>query len=311
MIQALVQQLIIGLSIGATYALIALGYTMVYGVLRLINFAHGEVYMVGGVSAYFLAVNLMKVQAPTWVKLGVVLLGAMCICGALGFLIETLAYRPLRYRPRLVVLITAIGVSLLLQNLAQLPWVFGATPRSLPRLIETRTVLSFHLGQTSSPISITNLDLISLGTSLIVMLLLLWIVMCTRTGLALRAVSHRVDTAALMGINTNRIISFTFILGSALAAVAGVVDAIRYDVRPLMGLMPGLKAFIAAVLGGIGSIPGALLGGLLLGTIETMAKAYLPPDFKGYADGVAFLVLILILIVKPSGLLGRPSAEKV
>ena len=183
--------------------------------------------------------------------------------------------------------------------------------RTLPRLIETRTVISFHVGNTPSPISITNLDLLSLGGSVAVMLLLLWIVMGTRAGLALRAVSYRVDTAALMGVNTNRIISFTFMLGSALAAVAGVMDAIRYDVKPLMGLMPGLKAFIAAVLGGIGSIPGALLGGLLLGVIETIAKTRLPSEYKGYADGVAFLVLILILLLKPSGLLGRSTAEKV
>jgi branched-chain amino acid transport system permease protein len=309
--QALVEQLIIGLSIGATYALIALGYTMVYGVLKLINFAHGEVYMVGGISAYYLALLMIRQDAPPWVRMAVVLLGAMIVCAALGFCIEFFAYRPLRARPRLVVLITAIGVSLLLQNLAQDPNVFGPTPRTLPRLIETRTVISFHIGNTPSPITITNLDLFSLGGSVVVMLLLLWIVMGTRTGLALRAVSYRVDTAALMGINTNRIISFTFMLGSALAAVAGVMDAIRYDVKPLMGLMPGLKAFVAAVLGGIGSIPGALLGGLLLGVIETIAKTRLPSEYKGYADGVAFLVLILILLLKPSGLLGRATAEKV
>jgi len=258
-----------------------------------------------------LALFMIRQDAPPWVRMAVVLLGAMIVCAALGFCIEFFAYRPLRARPRLVVLITAIGVSLLLQNLAQDPNVFGPTPRTLPRLIETRTVISFHVGNTPSPISITNLDLFSLGGSVVVMLLLLWIVMGTRTGLALRAVSYRVDTAALMGINTNRIISFTFMLGSALAAVAGVMDAIRYDVKPLMGLMPGLKAFIAAVLGGIGSIPGALLGGLLLGVIETIAKTRLPSEYKGYADGVAFLVLILILLLKPSGLLGRTTAEKV
>ena len=309
--QELVQQLIIGLSLGASYALIALGYTMVYGVLRLINFAHGEVYMVGGVAAYHLAGIMVRANQPAWLSITVVFVGAMIVCALLGFTIEFLAYRPLRHRPRLVVLITAIGVSLLLQNVAQLPQVFGPTPRTLPRLIETKTVISFKIGNTSSPVSITNLDVLSLSTSIAVMLLLVWIVLGTRAGLALRAVSHRVDTAALMGINTNRIISFTFILGSALAAVAGVIDAIRYDVKPLMGLMPGLKAFIAAVLGGIGSIPGALLGGLLLGLIETMAKAYLPRGYTAYADGVAFVVLILILLIKPSGLLGRTTPEKV
>jgi branched-chain amino acid transport system permease protein len=309
--QELVQQLIIGLSLGASYALIALGYTMVYGVLRLINFAHGEVYMIGGVVAYHLAGIMVRANQPAWLSIAVVFLGAMVVCAMLGFTIEFFAYRPLRNRARLVVLITAIGVSLLLQNVAQIPDVFGPTPRTLPRLIETTTVISFHVGDTASPVSITNLDILSLSTSIAVMLLLIWIVLGTRAGLALRAVSHRVDTAALMGINTNRIISFTFIIGSALAAVAGVIDAIRYDVKPLMGLMPGLKAFIAAVVGGIGSIPGALLGGLLLGLTETMAKAYLPRGYTAYADGVAFVALILILLIKPTGLLGRTAPEKV
>src|SRR5438874_629484 len=281
--QALVEQLIIGLSIGATYALIALGYTMVYGVLKLINFAHGEVYMVGGISAYYLALLMIRQDAPPWVRMAVVLLGAMIVCAALGFCIEFFAYRPLRTRPRLVVLITAIGVSLLLQNLAQSNYIFGPTPRSFPPLVEVKTVIKFHVGNTRDPVTVTNLDLLSFGMSLALMGLLTWIVLKTKIGLALRAVSHRVDTAALMGVNTNRTISWTFVLGSALAAVAGVMDAIRYDVRPLMGLMPGLKAFIAAVLGGIGSIPGALLGALLLGLIETLAKYYLAKGYTEYA----------------------------
>jgi branched-chain amino acid transport system permease protein len=309
--QELLQQLIIGLSIGATYALIALGYTMVYGVLRLINFAHGEVYMVGGVSAYFLATAMMKTSQPTWIKLAVVFGGAVVICSVLGFLIEFLAYRPLRHRPRLVALITAIGVSLLLQNVVQMKYLFGATPRTLPILIQSKTLFSFRVGQNQSPVLITNLDVLSFSMSIAVMAILLWIVMRTRAGLALRAVSHRVDTASLMGINVNRTVSLAFVLGSALAAFAGVIDAIRYDVNPLMGLMPGLKAFIAAVLGGIGSIPGALLGGLILGLTETLAKWQLPQGYTSYADGVAFVVLILILLVKPSGILGKTAAEKV
>jgi branched-chain amino acid transport system permease protein len=309
--QDIVQQLIIGLSIGATYALIALGYTMVYGVLRLINFAHGEVYMVGAVVAYHLAIRLARTTAAPWLKIALVFGGAMIFCALLGFLIEFLAYRRLRHRPRLVLLITAIGVSLLLQNLAQTRFVFGPTPRSFPPLIESRPVIRFHVGDTAYPVSISNLDLLSFALSVAVMLILTWIVLGTRTGLALRAVSWRVDTASLMGVNTNRIISVTFMLGSALAAVAGVCDAIRYDVRPLMGLMPGLKAFIAAVLGGIGSIPGALVGGILIGLIETFVKAALPGPYTGYADAAAFVLLIVILLVKPSGLFGRNIAEKV
>jgi len=309
--QDLVHQIIIGLSIGATYALIALGYTMVYGVLRLINFAHGEVYMAGAVVGWYLAHAVVRFHLPPWLGLVIVFGGAMIACAILGFLIEFLAYRPLRNSPRLVVLITAIGVSLLLQNLAQINGVFGPTPRSFPNLLEVRTVFTFHVGHTAEPVPITNLDILSLALSVLLMVVMTWIVLKTKVGLALRAVSHRVDTAALMGVNTDRTISWTFMFGSALAAVAGVLDAIRYDVRPLMGLMPGLKAFIAAVLGGIGSIPGALVGALLLGLVETLTKYYLPPGYTEYADGIAFVVLILILLFKPSGLLGRATREKV
>ena len=309
--QDLVQQLIIGLSIGATYALIALGYTMVYGVLRLINFAHGEVYMAGAVGGYYIAEWSLRLNVPNSVRLTIVFAGAMLFCAALGFVIEFCAYRPLRNRPRLIVLITAIGVSLLLQNLAQLERVFGPTPRTFPRLIENRTVFSFHIGDTPYPATISNLDVLGFTLSLALMAVLTFIVLKTKVGLALRAVSFRVDTAALMGVNVNRTIGYTFMFGSALAAVAGVMDAIRYDVRPLMGLLPGLKAFIAAVLGGIGSIPGALVGALLLGVVETLAKYYLPRGYTEYAEGVAFVVLILILLFKPSGLLGRAQREKV
>lgn len=305
----LIQQLIYGLSIGATYALIALGYTMVYGVLRLINFAHGEIYMAGAVIGWYLAKMVAAAAMPAWLGLAIVFGGAMVGCATLGFAIEFFAYRPLRARPRLVVLITAIGVSLLLQNLAQQNAVFGPTPQRFPELIQARTVLSFPIG--GRPVEISNLDLLSLILSFALMAILTWVVLKTKVGLALRAVSYRVDTAALMGVNTDRTISWTFMLGSALAAVAGVLDAIRYDVKPLMGLMPGLKAFIAAVLGGIGSIPGALVGALLLGIVETMARFYLPRGYTEYADAVAFVVLILILLFKPSGLLGRATREKV
>jgi branched-chain amino acid transport system permease protein len=246
---------------------------------------------------------------PPAVALPLVFLGSMLFCAALGFVIEFLAYRPLRNRPRLVLLITAIGVSLLLENLAQLPPPigFGPTPKQFPRLIDVRPVVTFAGG-----IVLTNFDLLSLGLSLALMIVLTYVVLFTRTGLALRAVSFRFDTAMLMGINTNRIISFTFMFGSALAAVAGVLDGIRYDVRPLMGVLPGLKAFVAAVVGGIGSIPGALVGGLLIGLIETMLKGMvLPSAYTGYADAFVFIVLIIILLVKPSGLFGRATAEKV
>jgi branched-chain amino acid transport system permease protein len=302
--QDLVQQLIIGVSIGATYALIALGYTMVYGVLRLINFAHGEVYMAGAVSGFYIAQRVVPLHQPAWIKLSIVIVGAMICCAVLGFVIEFFAYRPLRSRPRLVSLITAIGVSLLLQNLGQIPQIFGPTPRSFPALIANYPVATFQIS--GKPIIIGTIDVLRLSLSTALMCVLMYVVLGTRTGLALRAVSYRVDTASLMGINTNRIISFTFMFGSALAAVAGVVDGMSYDVKPLMGVMPGLKAFIAAVLGGIGSIPGAMVGGLLIGIVETFVKYF----YSAYSDAVVFSILILILLVRPSGLFGRPAAEK-
>lgn len=306
-LQQIMQQFVIGLSVGATYALIALGYTMVYGVLRLINFAHGEVYMSGAVVGYFLSMWMVACKAPAWVAVPVVFLGSALFCAVMGFLIEFLAYRPLRSRPRLVVLITAIGVSLLLQNLGLI--VFGPTDRLYPRLIEAGTLFSFSVGE--GRVRVSNFDALSLGLSIALMIVLSWVVLKTRTGLALRAVSYRFDTAMLMGINTDRTISFAFILGSVLSAVAGVLDGMRYNVYPLMGVMPGLKAFVAAVLGGIGNIPGALLGSLLIGLVEAFLKGFLPSEYTGYTDAAAFVILILILLVKPSGLLGRPMAEKV
>jgi branched-chain amino acid transport system permease protein len=290
----LFQQIIIGLSVGATYALIALGYTMVYGVLKLINFAHGEVYMVGAVSGYYISTKLAEAGAPIWLMLTLTFAGAMLICAALGYTIELFAYRPLRRSPRLVALITAIGVSLLLQNVALIGYVFGPTPRYYPPAL-TEALRG-------------KLNTIGLLLSVLLMAALWLVIYRTRIGLAVRAVSFRVDTASLMGINSDRIISYTFILGSSLAAVAGVLDGIRYKVYPLMGLLFGLKAFVAAVLGGIGSIPGALVGGLLIGLIETFVKAHLSTQ---YADAIVFGILILILLIKPSGLFGTTAAEKV
>ena len=301
------QQLIYGLSVGTTYALIALGYTMVYGVLRLINFAHGDVYMVGAVSGYYVADWLTRhTAAPAWLSLALAFLGATAACSVLGYVIERFAYRPLRQQSRLVLLITAIGVSLLLENLFQLNFLFGPTPRYYPQRIQTALLAPVGL------LGLTRLDILSLGLSLALVAALTWIILGTRTGLALRAVSFRIDTAMLMGVNTDRIISFTFVFGSALAAVAGVLNAVRYQVEPLMGIGWGLKAFIAAVLGGIGSVTGALLGGLLLGMIETLLRGVLlPRQYSGYSDGAAFVILILILLVKPSGLLGHAALEKV
>jgi branched-chain amino acid transport system permease protein len=229
---------------------------------------------------------------------------AALACSVLGYGIERFAYRPLRNRPRLVLLITAIGVSLLLENTFQLKWVFGPTPRYYPQAIKSAMLMPIGF------LGLTRLDIVSLALSLALVGALTWIILATRAGLALRAVSFRFDTAALMGINTDRIISLTFIFGSALAAVAGVLNAIRYQVEPLMGIMWGLKAFIAAVLGGIGSVPGALLGGLLLGIIETLLRR-LPSQYTGYSDAAAFVILILILLLKPSGLLGKQTQEKV
>ena len=302
----LIQQLINGLSVGTTYALIAIGYTMVYGTLRLINFAHGDVYMVGAVVGFYVAEWMTARGSSVWLTLPAVFAAAALACSVLGYAIERFAYRPLRKQPRLVLLITAIGVSLLLENVFQLPWVFGQRYVPYPEPITTAALKSVGF------LGLTRLDLLSLALSLVLVGLLTWIILATRTGLALRAVSFRFDTATLMGINTDRIISFTFVFGSALAAVAGVLNAIRYQVEPLMGIMWGLKAFIAAVLGGIGSVPGALVGGLLLGIIESLLRGViLPEKYKGYADAAAFVILILILLIKPSGLFGRTVREKV
>jgi branched-chain amino acid transport system permease protein len=298
------QQLINGLSVGATYALIALGYTMVYGVLRLINFAHGEIYMVGGVTGFYL-VNLATGWGwPVWAGLTLAFAGAIVVCGMLGFVIEYFAYRPLRAQPRLVSLITAIGVSLLLQNVVLLKWVYGPTPK--PYAYEVKEAMTARVVET--PVIVGRIDLLVLVLSLALMGVLTFIILRTRTGLALRAASYRFDTAMLMGVNTDRTISFTFVLGSSLAAVAGVMDGIKYNVEPLMGVLPGLKAFVAAVVGGIGSIPGALVGALVIGLTESMVKAYVS---SAYSDAIVFGLLIVILLVKPNGLLGRAGVEKV
>jgi len=291
------QQLVNGLALGAVYALIALGYTMVYGVLRFINFAHSEVFMAGAFAGYFLARLI-----PTGSVVGglLVLAGAMLICALLGVLIEKLAYRPLRGRSTLTALITAIGVSLLLQNLGQR--IFGPNPRSFPVLFPLHY---FHLGG----VVLSSAQLILFAVTAVLLLGLRHVVMKTRIGTAMRALSFNPVAASLVGINNDRVISFTFALGSALAAAGGILYASSYpSIDPLMGTLPGLKAFVAAVLGGIGNIPGAALGGVVLGLVETLVVAL---GGSTYRDAVAFAVLILILLFRPNGLLGRLQTEKV
>jgi branched-chain amino acid transport system permease protein len=307
-LEQFIQQLLNGLFLGSVYALIALGYTMVYGVLRFINFAHGDVFMLGAFTGLYLHKWLqpMFTAMPWPVSLLVMLLLAMTICAALGILIEYLAYRPLRSKPRLNVLITAIGVSLFLEYTAQ--YVFGATQRPFPVIIPKQ-----NLGSTGG-ITITTTQVIVLATAVVLMLGLRTVVMKTKLGLAMRALSLNPTASALMGVNNSIVISFTFGLGSALAAAGGILYASLYpSIEPFMGILPGLKAFVAAVLGGIGNIPGAALGGLIIGVTETLVAGYsdmlgIP---SGYRDGVAFVILILILLFKPSGLLGKVEREKV
>jgi branched-chain amino acid transport system permease protein len=293
----LLQQLINGLALGAIYALIALGYTMVYGVLRFINFAHSDVFMVGAFSGYFLARLLPAGSVLSGIA---VLIGAMVICALLGVIIERLAYRPLRGRSTLTVLITAIGVSLLLQNLGQR--IFGPNPRSFPALFPLH---QFHIGG----LVVSSAQIMVFVVALVLLFLLRHIVLHTRTGTAMRALSFNPVAASLVGVNNDRVISFTFALGSALAAAGGILYASNYpSIDPLMGTLPGMKAFVAAVLGGIGNIAGAAIGGLVLGLVETGVVGF---GGSTYRDAVAFAVLILILLLRPEGLMGKRVAEKV
>lgn len=313
------QHLVNGLSVGTIYALIALGYTMVYGVLKLINFAHGDVYMVGAFSGYWLG-QILDVRSPygadapgageTFIKASLVTLGAMMICGLLGFVIERFAYRPLRTRPRLTALITAIGVSFLLEYGFQLrpiirsPIEFppGPSPRVFPALIAREPIEV--LG-----VSLSNYDIYGFLVAILLMLGLQYIVFRTRFGTAMRAVSFDPQVAGLMGIPVNRIITWTFVIGSALAAAAGIINAVaRPKIEPLFGLISGLKAFVAAVLGGIGSVPGAMVGGFVLGLAEEYVAGYTD---SSYRDAIAFTVLILVLLVRPAGIFGRVTVEKV
>jgi branched-chain amino acid transport system permease protein len=292
------QQIINGLALGSIYALLALGYTMVYGVLRFINFAHSDVFMVGAFVGLYLSRNF---PAHSLAGGMVVLAGAMTACAALGIIIERLAYRPLRNRSKLNVLITAIGVSLFLEYAGQ--FVFGARTAVFPQLFPVAHV-RLPLGLTLS----TN-QLAVFIVTIVLLVALRFIVQNTRIGTAMRALSFNPVAASLMGINNDIVISFTFGLGSALAGAGGILFAMNYTaIDPLMGVMPGLKAFVAAVVGGIGNIPGAALGGMLLGIIETFAKS---SPWSTYTDAIAFALLIIMLLFKPTGLLGRREIEKV
>ncbi len=302
----LLQQILNGVALGSIYALIALGYTMVYGVLNLINFAHSDVYMIGAFLGFFAAAWIGVADAPSIAGTGAVLVVAMVLCGLLGLTIERFAYRPVRRAPRLTPLITAIGVSMFLQNLAQV--VFGPNPRTFPEILRQRT---YQFG----PVSTSNHTLLILAVALVLLVGLHLFVSRTWTGKAMRAIAFNLDASRLMGIPTDRIIAYTFLVGSMLAAAAGVLVGLREgQIRPLMGNIYGLKAFVAAVLGGIGNIPGAMLGGLVIGLVEVIVSG-LPPigdfDPSQYRDAVTFLVLIGVLIVKPTGLLGVVRTEKV
>ena len=290
----LVQQIINGISLGSIYALIALGYTMVYGIVKLINFAHGDVFMIGAFIGFYSITILNMDFFPA-------LILSMAVCAIFGVLIERIAYKPLRNATRIAALITAIGVSLLIEN--GMIYFRGAQPAAYPSdVLPTKNLDIFG-------VSISSQSLFILVVSVVLMLILQFIVHKTKIGKAMRAVSLDADAARLMGINVDNTISATFAIGSALAGAAGVIFGIYYiKIEPLMGIIPGLKAFIAAVLGGIGIIPGAMVGGLLLGVIEALVGAL---GFSLWRDGVAFIILILILIFRPSGIFGKNTKEKV
>ena len=302
-----VQQIINGLVLGSMYALVALGYTMVYGIINLINFAHGEVLMVGALTSWTVVSLLAGSGLPGWAMLLISLVCAIVVCCVLNFAIEKVAYRPLRNAPRLAPLITAMGVSLLLQTLAMIIW--KPNPKPYPILLPSEPI---NLG---GPV-ISVVQIMILVTTGVILLALLWLVNKTKLGRAMRATAENPRVAALMGVRPDMVISATFIIGAALAAVAGVMWAANYGtVQHAMGFLPGLKAFTAAVLGGIGNLAGAMVGGVLLGLIEALGAGYLG-DLTGgllgshYADIFAFVALILVLTLRPSGLLGERVADR-
>lgn len=288
-----IEQLINGLRTGSIYALIAIGYTMVYGIAKMINFAHGDIIMVGAYSLYF-GISILHLPIPLAILLTVV------ICSVLGVLIEKIAYKPLRNAPPLAVLITAIGMSFFLQSGSLL--IFGSTPIPFQSVIPN---VNIKIGA----VVISSITLVTLAVTAIAMVLLTLFINRTRLGSAMRAVSEDRGAAQLMGINADSTISMTFAIGSALAAVAGILYISQYQsMKPTLGALPGIKAFVAAVLGGIGSIPGAMIGGILLGLIESVSKAYISTEL---ADAIVFGVLIIVLLFRPSGLLGKKKIVKV
>ena len=296
-----VQQLINGMIKGSLYAMIALGYTMVYGILGIINFAHGEVFMIGAMVAMTVTTLLIKAGVGSVVALLIATLAAMVACMITSFLVERLAYRPLRHAPKLAPLITAIGVSFILQALAMQFW--GREHFPFPDVFPANRINLF------GNVGITMREIIIMIVSVVMMGGLFVLVNHTKLGRAMRATSENVNVTALMGVNPNRVISATFMIGAALAAVAGILFASNYGgkVHFYMGFIPGMKAFIAAVLGGIGNIPGALVGGLALGLVEAMGAGYISAE---YEDVFAFVVLVVVLIFRPSGLLGQRVADR-
>jgi len=295
-IQEFMQHLVNGTSLGSLYALIAIGYTMVYGILRLINFAHGDIFMLGAYITYY---GITYTPIPWWL----VFILSAAITGVFGLVLEKLAYKPLRSAPRITIMISAIGASFLLQNLGVL--VFGGRPKAFP----IPDVLSKTL--VVGGVSVAIVSVVIPIITIFLLMGLTFIIQKTKTGMAMRALSKDYEAASLMGIDINRVISFTFFIGSFLAAVGGILWGTKYpQLMPLMGVMPGLKCFIAAVIGGIGNITGAVVGGFILGLGEIMLIAFLP-TLTGYRDAFSFILLIVILLIKPTGLMGEKMTEKV
>lgn len=295
------QLLIGGVVVGSIYAMVALGYTMVYGILGIINFAHGEVMMIGAMVAMTLSVALLSMGLPVLLVLLLAMVVAMLVCMVLSYTMEKVAYRPLRNAPKLAPLITAIGLSFLIQAAAQIIW--GKSPQPFPDLLPSERIVLF------SDVGITMREIVIVGLSLVMCAGLLTLVNKTKLGRAMRATSENVGVTGLMGVNPNRVISATFMIGAALAAVAGIMYAMNAGGKAhfYMGFMPGMKAFIAAVLGGIGNIPGAVVGGIVLGLAEAFGAGYISSE---YQDVFAFVVLVVVLIFRPSGLLGQRTADR-
>lgn len=308
------QTLVDGVTVGSLYALIALGYTMVYGILQFINFAHSNVFMLGAWISFVIARAAGWTgpdASPPLYAIPVVLLGSMATCAIVGFIIEKVAYKPMRDAPRINVLVTAIGVCLLLESIGQLPFVFGTSPQPTPRLIPDAPLLTYE-GANDIVVNFTMVDLMIIDSAIVLIIALEFLVYRSKIGLAMRAVSHDHRLASLMGVNVNRTISITFLIGSTLAAAAGFLASARVSAlqqpSDASWTLFGLKAFVAAVVGGIGNIRGAMIGGLLIGLIEFFGSAYVSTNLR---DVFVFLILILVLLIKPTGILGRPTLEKV